>query len=77
MFETIQGHQTITKHLANEIDSQQVSHAYLFSGIDGIGKKKTARSLPRPFYVRIGRAQAVAIVRFVFRLSMKTIPMSK
>lgn len=47
MFEMIQGHQTITKHLANEIDSQQVSHAYLFSGIDGIGKKKTAQEFAK------------------------------
>lgn len=47
MFETIQGHQTITNHLANEISSQEVSHAYLFSGIDGIGKKKTAREFAK------------------------------
>lgn len=39
MFEKIQGHQAITNHLAKEIKSSEVfSSAYLFSGIDGIGK---------------------------------------
>jgi len=47
MFETIQGHQTIINHLAKAIRSQEVSHAYLFSGIDGIGKKKTAREFAK------------------------------
>ncbi|MGV8905384.1 MAG: DNA polymerase III subunit delta' [Acetobacterium sp.] len=42
MLEKIQGHQTITEHLEKEILTGGVSHAYLFSGIDGIGKKKTA-----------------------------------
>jgi len=47
MFEKIQGHQTITNHLAKEIKFREVSHAYLFSGIDGIGKKKTAREFAK------------------------------
>ena len=47
MFEKIQGHQTITDHLEKEIKSGEVSHAYLFSGIDGIGKKKTAREFAK------------------------------
>jgi len=47
MFEKIQGHQTITNHLAKEINTREVSHAYLFSGIDGIGKKKTAREFAK------------------------------
>lgn len=47
MFEKIQGHQTITDHLEKEIQSSEVSHAYLFSGIDGIGKKKTAREFAK------------------------------
>ena len=42
MLEKIQGHQTITEHLEKEILTGGVSHAYLFSGIDGVGKKKTA-----------------------------------
>ncbi len=47
MFEKIQGHQTITNHLEKEINTSEVSHAYLFSGIDGIGKKKTAREFAK------------------------------
>lgn len=47
MFETIQGHHTITNHLMKEIMTSEVSHAYLFSGIDGIGKKKTAQEFAK------------------------------
>ncbi|WP_373483139.1 DNA polymerase III subunit delta' [Acetobacterium sp.] len=47
MFKKIQGHQTITNHLEKEIMTKEVSHAYLFSGIDGIGKKKTAREFAK------------------------------
>jgi len=42
MLEKIKGHHTITEHLKKEILSGGVSHAYLFTGIDGVGKKKTA-----------------------------------
>ncbi|MBK5244022.1 MAG: DNA polymerase III subunit delta' [Eubacteriaceae bacterium] len=42
MLDKIHGHQTITEHLKKEILTGGVSHAYLFSGIDGVGKKKTA-----------------------------------
>ena len=52
MFEKIQGHQAITNHLAKEIKSSEVSHAYLFSGIDGIGKKKTAREFAKALMCR-------------------------
>lgn len=47
MFEKIVGHQTITNHLENEIRGKEVSHAYLFSGMDGIGKKKTAQEFAK------------------------------
>ena len=52
MFEKIQGHQTITDHLSKEINTNEVSHAYLFSGIDGIGKKKTAREFAKALLCR-------------------------
>ncbi|WP_050739339.1 DNA polymerase III subunit delta' [Acetobacterium bakii] len=42
MLEKIKGHHTITEHLKKEILSGGVSHAYLFTGINGVGKKKTA-----------------------------------
>lgn len=47
MFEKIVGHQTITNHLEKEIKTEEVSHAYLFSGMDGIGKKKTAQEFAK------------------------------
>lgn len=47
MFEKIVGHQTITNHLDHEILTDAVSHAYLFSGRDGIGKKKTAQEFAK------------------------------
>lgn len=42
MLEKIYGHQTITEHLEKEMRTGGISHAYLFTGIDGLGKKKTA-----------------------------------
>lgn len=42
MLEKIQGHQTITEHIEKEMLMGGVSHAYLFAGIDGVGKMKTA-----------------------------------
>lgn len=42
MFESILGHENVKKTLLDDFESGTVSHAYLFSGIDGIGKKLTA-----------------------------------
>ena len=47
MFEKIIGHETITSHLAKEIAADEISHAYLFSGMAGIGKMKTAREFAK------------------------------
>jgi len=47
MFEKIVGHETITHHLEKEIVGDEMSHAYLFSGMDGIGKKKTAKEFAK------------------------------
>jgi len=47
MFEKIVGHETITRHLEKEIVGDEMSHAYLFSGMDGIGKKKTAKEFAK------------------------------
>ncbi len=40
--EKIIGHVKIIKQLEHQVIKNEVSHAYLFSGISGIGKKKTA-----------------------------------
>ena len=42
MFENIIGHENVKNILEGDIQSGTVSHAYLFSGIEGIGKKLTA-----------------------------------
>ncbi|MBO4399569.1 MAG: DNA polymerase III subunit delta' [Lachnospiraceae bacterium] len=41
-FRDIIGHQTIKEHLQQGIRNRQVSHAYIFEGDDGIGKRTTA-----------------------------------
>ena len=42
MFEKIIGHEESKKILENDIVNGKISHAYLFSGIEGIGKKELA-----------------------------------
>lgn len=42
MFERIIGHEESKKTLKNDIVNGKVSHAYLFSGLEGIGKKELA-----------------------------------
>jgi len=42
MFENILGHDNIKKQLTSDFNTQKVSHAYLFLGIEGIGKKELA-----------------------------------
>ena len=39
MFENILGHDNVKKQITSDFNAQKVSHAYLFSGIEGIGKK--------------------------------------
>lgn len=42
MFENILGHNKVKKLLTSDFDEQEVSHAYLFLGTEGIGKKALA-----------------------------------
>lgn len=42
MFEDIIGHEDVKKKITEDIDMDKISHAYLFTGIDGIGKKMFA-----------------------------------
>lgn len=42
MFENILGHDKVKKQLESDFEKSQVSHAYLFLGIEGIGKKTLA-----------------------------------
>lgn len=42
MFENILGHDNVKKHLESDLEESKVSHAYLFLGNEGIGKKELA-----------------------------------
>src|ERR1700724_3599747 len=46
-FGEIVGQQHVTKTLANAITSNRVAHAYIFSGVRGVGKTTTARILAK------------------------------
>lgn len=46
-FAEIVGQQHVTKTLANAIQSNRVAHAYIFSGVRGVGKTTTARILAK------------------------------
>jgi DNA polymerase III subunit gamma/tau len=46
-FSEIVGQQHVTRTLANAIKSNRVAHAYIFSGVRGVGKTTTARILAK------------------------------
>jgi DNA polymerase-3 subunit gamma/tau len=46
-FSEIVGQQHVTQTLANAIKSNRVAHAYIFSGVRGVGKTTTARILAK------------------------------
>jgi DNA polymerase III subunit gamma/tau len=47
MFAEIVGQEHVTRTLANAIQSNRVAHAYIFSGVRGVGKTTTARILAK------------------------------
>src|SRR5215831_7215860 len=47
MFLQIVGQEHVTRTLANAIQSHRVAHAYIFSGVRGVGKTTTARVLAK------------------------------
>src|SRR5271168_3454795 len=46
-FTEIVGQQHVTRTLGNAIQSGRVAHAYIFSGVRGVGKTTTARILAK------------------------------
>jgi DNA polymerase III subunit gamma/tau len=46
-FKEIVGQEHVTKTLANAIQANRVAHAYIFSGVRGVGKTTTARILAK------------------------------
>ena len=47
MFDNILGHDNVKKQLKSDFDESKLSHAYLFLGIEGIGKKEFAIELAK------------------------------
>ena len=46
-FEEVVGQEIVTKTLQNAIKSERIAHAFLFSGVRGVGKTTTARILAK------------------------------
>ena len=46
-FSEVVGQQHVTRTLENAIRNQRVAHAYIFSGVRGVGKTTTARILAK------------------------------
>ena len=46
-FEDIAGQEHITRTLQNAIRAQRIAHAYLFTGVRGVGKTTAARVVHR------------------------------
>src|SRR5579864_6871390 len=46
-FDDLVGQQHVTRTLANAIEGNRVAHAYIFSGVRGVGKTTTARILAK------------------------------
>ena len=50
-FEDLVGQSTVSQTLSLALDSNRLSHAYLFSGLRGSGKTSTARIMAKLYYV--------------------------
>jgi len=59
-FEDIMGQEHVARTLVNAIDSDRVSHAYLFAGPRGTGKTSTAKILAMALNCEAGKGQATA-----------------
>ena len=72
-FDNIIGQDFAKKYLTNSIKKNKINHAYMFEGIDGIGKKKLSQELSKilldtenvensPDYIRYG-ARGISVCR--------------
>ena len=61
-FEDLVGQEVVVRTLRNALASRQIAHAYLFSGLRGVGKTTVARLLGQGSQLRQG-ADAGAVRR--------------
>lgn len=54
-FNHIVGHESIIQHLQNAIQAGKVSHAYIFHGEEGMGKKKLATAFAKTLQCEAGQ----------------------
>lgn len=70
MFENVLGHENEKNILKNDIKNRQASHAYLFSGPDGIGKKLVAMEFAKEL-LKTDNLSACVDYKFVEKLPDK------
>lgn len=56
LFDDVTGHERIIGILQRTVAAGRIAHAYLFSGPEGCGKRRTALSLVKALYCRTGDA---------------------
>ncbi len=57
-FDHIRGHERVLKILSRTIESDRLSHAYIFMGPDGIGKRLVAKAFAKMLLCSSGGAQS-------------------
>ena len=60
-FDQIRGHQKILKLLTQVVHTKRLAHAYIFSGLDGIGKRLTALALAKNLLCSSGGGKSCGI----------------
>ncbi|MBQ7265932.1 MAG: DNA polymerase III subunit delta' [Firmicutes bacterium] len=55
-FDTVKGHEDIIRVLKNSIVQKQVSHAYIFDGMEGVGKRTLAKAFAKSLQCEKGGA---------------------
>ena len=73
-FHSIKGHQRQIRVLTNALKGKTVAHAYLFTGIPGIGKMTVAQSLAKALNCTVGREDCCDACTSCTMISLGTHP---